>query len=145
MKVTILFISLILSIKLFSQGNRIQELYMITKATRNGRDISSEKGKNLVLYHDKYNLYQMTICTEDAKDQWHGRIFEFEQYKPIMSGNYKLEKFSFRWSTSDDYNNEKVWYDCLLSQIYRPDKKMFTIEISSNNKLFYYEGYSLLK
>lgn len=146
MKVRLLLLILIGSVRLVYGQQTVVAKFIIQTAQRNHTDLSQFYTSNnayFVFYitADK-NVYFGSIVSK-ANQQSYGAISELEHTSTPETGKeYATDSFSFKWAYSNSYDNKQGTATVKLVKIDKPGGKAFTLKIIPDNlDLLEYTGY----
>lgn len=131
----------------YSQDQQIKAKFIIQDAKHDGVDITEQSisnGSYLAFYTTKGSddVYFCNIMSK-ANTQSYGRIFEFDGGKQSESdAEYKHEKWKFRWSYINTYDERKGTAKVTIYKIYKPKGIAFKcVIVTENLDELEYNGY----
>lgn len=135
MKALILSIVLLIGTQLsYGQEQEIFAKFIITDAKLNNADVTEIYLQNktyLVFYRLKgdSDVYLANVMSK-ANTQSFGRIFEFVGKQEDETDNqYRYERYSFRWSYKNDYDDKKGTAKVVIEKVYKPAGVAFSCRI----------------
>ena len=139
MKTFILFIVLFIGTNtIFAQDQKVFARFIITDAKLNDIDVSEQylKGKAYLAFYKTTgsdDVYLANIWPE-SETQSFGRICDFVgKQEEETDKQYQYERYSFRWSYINDYDDKKGTAKVVIEKVFKPAGIAFSCRIIPEN------------
>ena len=146
MKLSLLFIFLLLSITVISQTQNSTERYRITQFKENGKNVTKEyKGleQYLMFFENNKNELCFAIGSQITKEKSYGVIYSTVSKKNIQTkDNCSAETMSFRWKYRNSYDSVCGYATNTFTKIFTEPIVSFHCIMATQDLVVYeYSGY----
>ena len=107
----------------FAQNQKEIARFYVSKATINGRDVTSQVIGNdayTVFYEVENKLYMANVWEKQDSQSWGPVLRIVSNHYPETNDAYEADEFKFDWSFRNSYDSKRGVCRVIFSKIYKP-------------------------